>query len=145
MVGPTVGQRLPDLGRTHLTEGQPYSGYNSQPATSGPHWPSPARWAVYGEQLPDERTVHNLEHGGIVIAYNGISQQDVERLGQFRSQYPRGPWPTVKILVHRYDKIPPGTIAVAAWARLDTMQGYDEARLRAFIDAHIGKCCESVP
>lgn len=140
----SVGQRLPDLGRTHLQPGQTWE-YNSHPATSGPHAPAPARWGVYSTQLPDEVTVHNLEHGGIVIAYNGIPPEGVQRLTALRNGYPRGTWPEVKIVVHPYDKIPPGTIAVAAWTWLDTMTAYDEARILAFIRAHMGKCCEPVP
>lgn len=63
-----VGRRVPDIGRNHIAEGQLYEGYSSRPATSGPHWGAPARWGAYSAQLPDERLVHNLEHGGIVIA-----------------------------------------------------------------------------
>ena len=143
-VDPQVGRSFHDQGRTHMPEPQTFE-YNSRPATAGPHWPAPARWGVYTTQLPDERLVHNLEHGGIVIAYNGIAKEDVQRLSALRSSYPRGQWPEVKIVIHPHDKIPPGSIAVAAWTRLDIMPGYDEARILAFIRVRMGKCCEAVP
>jgi hypothetical protein len=139
-----VGQRTGDQGRSHIAEGQTYA-YNSRPATSGPHWPAPARWGVYTTQQPDERLVHNLEHGGIVIAYNGISAADVKRLEDLRSNYPRGRWPEVKIVIQPYDRIPAGTIALAAWGWLDRLERYDEARILAFIRAHMDRCCESTP
>lgn len=139
-----AGARVSDLGRTHIAEGQTFE-YNSRPATSGSHWPAPARWGVYSSPLPDERTVHNLEHGGVIIAYNGISKEDIDKLSRLRNGYPRGRWPEVKIVLEPYDRIPPGTIALAAWGWLDTMQGYDEARILAFLRAHYDKCCEPVP
>ena len=85
--GGAAGERQPDLGREHIAEGQSFAGYAPHPATTGPHWASPARWGVYATQFADERTVHNLEHGGILIVYNGLSQADVERLARLRSSY----------------------------------------------------------
>lgn len=142
---PAPGQRLPDLGRTHLQEGQAFSGYNSTPPASGPHWPSPAQWGAYDTPVPDERAVHNLEHGGIVISYNQIDPADLQKLKDLRARQPRDRFGSVKIVIRPYDRIPAGTIAVAAWTFLDTMQGFDEQRIRAFIDAHMNRCCESVP
>lgn len=142
---PAPGQRFPDLGRTHLQEGQPFAGYNSTPPTSGPHWPSVVPWAVYDSPIPDERIVHSLEHGGIVISYNQIEPADLQKLKDLRARQPRDRFGSVKIVIRHYDRIPPGTIAVAAWTVLDTMQGFDEQRIRAFVDAHMNRCCENVP
>lgn len=44
--------------------------YDDAPPVGGPHDPCWADWGVHAEELPDERWVHNLEHGGIVFLYN---------------------------------------------------------------------------
>ena len=66
---PTPGQLLPDLGREHV---QDISGitYNSNPPTSGSHFPIWAQRGVYNEILSDGYLIHSLEHGYIVIYYN---------------------------------------------------------------------------
>jgi hypothetical protein len=48
------------------------SGYTSVPATSGQHWntaTSPGPWGVYSTAQRQERLLHNMEHGGIIIWY----------------------------------------------------------------------------
>lgn len=67
---PVPGQVYEVAGRNHLTEGTFSTNYNSNPPTSGDHWDKPTDWGVYTEELPDERAVHNLEHGGVWITYN---------------------------------------------------------------------------
>jgi hypothetical protein len=71
--GGFIGQRQVDAGRNHITEGTAGGPYTSTPATSGPHWPpsatTPGPWGVYQIAQPQERMLHNLEHGGIVIWY----------------------------------------------------------------------------
>lgn len=96
-------------------------------------------------QIPDERAVHNLEHGGIVIDYNGISAEDVAKLKSLLSSYPRDRYNEVKVVIQPYDKIAPGTIALTAWGWRELLTSYDDQAVRAFLDAHMNRCCESVP
>ena len=64
------GQFYESLGQDHIPLGQePPKPYNSNPPSSGGHYQSPANWGVYDHEIPDEATVHNLEHGGIRISY----------------------------------------------------------------------------
>ena len=58
-----------DEGRVHIPFGTPIA-YHHNPPASGPHWPSPHPWGAYNESIPPEWWVHNLEHGGIVLAFN---------------------------------------------------------------------------
>jgi hypothetical protein len=51
----------------HIPEGQSIA-YPSYPPTYGPHWPAPTTWGFHSEVVPDERAVHNLEHGGVVAS-----------------------------------------------------------------------------
>ena len=57
-------------GRTHLASGATYA-YPEEPATSGPHEPSPLpnTPAVYTEMPPETQLVHNLEHAFVNIYY----------------------------------------------------------------------------
>src|SRR5215213_6698022 len=43
--------------------------WNSFPPTSGTHYAGTAIWDFYTEPVPVIETLHNLEHGGIVIHY----------------------------------------------------------------------------
>ena len=128
----------------HRSEGESIR-YDSVPPAGGPHWSSPARWGPSTAQLPDERVVHNLEHGGVVIDYNNITGDDLARLTALVTTYPRDKFGEVKIVLQPYDKIAPGTIALTAWGWRQILTAYDERAVRAFIDAHINRGPEDVP
>ena len=128
----------------HVTEGQPVH-YSTVPPVGGAHWPAPASWGVSSAQIPDERAVHNLEHGGIVIDYNGISAEDLVTLKSVITGYPRDQFSEIKIVLQPYDKIATGSIALTAWGWRQLLPAYDAVAIRAFLDAHMNRCCESVP
>jgi hypothetical protein len=55
--------------------------WNSMPPTSGPHYGVPAVWGSYDEQVPLVQSLHNLEHGGVVIHYGpNVPQADVQAI-----------------------------------------------------------------
>ena len=66
---PLPGQKIEDLGRDHLTDLSEIS-YNSNPPTSGAHFPVWAKKGLYDRVLSDGHLIHSLEHGYIVISYN---------------------------------------------------------------------------
>jgi len=82
-VGITLpGKTFPNLGQKHIPEGERVT-YNSNPPTSGSHYQVPAAWGIYSLKPPvDERLVHNLEHGGIIISYNPdlLKSEDLEKV-----------------------------------------------------------------
>ena len=65
---PGIGQSYPEEGRNHVADGTKVN-YKTNPPSSGDHYNEPANWGVYDHEIPDEATVHNLEHGGVWIAY----------------------------------------------------------------------------
>ncbi|MGZ5384808.1 MAG: DUF3105 domain-containing protein [Acidimicrobiia bacterium] len=68
---PAPGLAFADQGNEHLTAiGEPHLSYNSRPPSSGPHLGSLANWGESDLQLPAELFVHNLEDGGVVLAYS---------------------------------------------------------------------------
>lgn len=134
------GALIPDLGREHITQNHQHT-YNSNPPTSGWHYPQEAEWGVYREELLDETLIHNLEHGGIWISYKpDISEEMRAKLEGFFEEWGR------KIIVTPRSKND-SDIAVAAWTRLDTfsVSEYSEERVRQFILAYRNKGPEFVP
>src|SRR5258706_7397394 len=128
----------------HLPEGQAIA-YPSDPPTYGPHWPAPTTWGFHTEVVPDERAVHNLEHGGVVASYNNIPAESLAALQALLTTYPRDKYGEVKLLIRPYDKIPAGTVALTAWNWIDELSTYDDARVRRFLAAHLNQCCEDLP
>jgi len=131
----TLGEEIPIEGRTHVAEGSDIIYKNSNPPTSGNHWPQPAQWGFYLSPLPDEQLVHNLEHGGIWISYNDIDEETKSKLGVIASKYPlaviSAPRP------ENDDKI-----AVASWGKLLKLDSLDEELIEKFIKSNINKAPE---
>ena len=142
-----IGTRQVNAGRTHIEEGTQGSGYTSVPATSGQHWNSansPGPWGVYSTAQPQERLIHNLEHGGIVIWYQAaqLSTADLATLTQFVQQ--QITTEKFKVILTPWSGTNFGhPIAVTAWDWLLYMDTVDLDTVRGFIDAHIGRAPES--
>jgi hypothetical protein len=136
------GTQYPEQSRDHVNPGQPHAPYSTNPPTSGPHWPDPAAWGIYDQQVPDEAWVHSMEHGGVVIAYNcpdGCPDL-VSQLKSVASEYK-----SKVILTPRPDKNVPYRITLTAWRWMDGFNDFDGARIRAFIAAHKDKGPELFP
>lgn len=43
----SLGETIQILGRDHVPKGTKISSYDSDPPTSGDHWPQPAEWGIY--------------------------------------------------------------------------------------------------
>jgi hypothetical protein len=128
------GQAVPIQGREHIAVGASHAAYNSNPPTSGPHYEQDASWGVYQTELPDEQLIHNLEHGGIWISYNGIDDKtktDLEKIAQSD--------PKIIVEPRSQDDAP---IVLASWGRLQKLQVYDEKTILDFIKGNIGKAPE---
>lgn len=66
----TPGASFGEVGREHIDFQTPLpKPYNSNPPSSGAHYASPANSGVYDYEVNDKIFIHNLEHGGIWIAY----------------------------------------------------------------------------
>ena len=134
-IGPGVtytvlpGEEVPIMAtRNHVPEGQSVA-YSTTPPTSGDHWERWADCGFYPDGLPDEVIVHNLEHGNIVVSYNLLDQRETELLRSVLAAIPLAEeWGVTRF----YDKIPEGTVAVAAWGRRARMPGFDLDGLASF-------------
>jgi len=137
-VGVTLpGTKFPNLGQKHIPEGQRVK-YNSNPPTSGAHYQVPASWGIYSGEVPvDERLVHNLEHGGVIISYKLelLGNDELEKLkAQVRSLSNINPR---IILVPRANLDSP--IALTAWGYLEKLDKYEPSVIKTFYDHHIAR------
>lgn len=145
----------------HIVEGAEHPSYNSKPATSGWHYDAPARWGIYDEFLPDERLVHNLEHGGIGIHYNCTDgcPELLSQLTKFATRTP-GDWldqymedltesgstgklnramnveGNYKVILSPYPEMDT-RIALTSWTYKDSFDEFDSQRVIDFIMAHM--------
>lgn len=143
--GDGPGRVTPNRGQQHIETNTPIP-YEEYPPTSGPHWPVVARWGTYGQEVPAEVFVHNLEHGGIVLLYNCAPPcPDVVR--QIEAIYPTLPkskFGHVKVVVSPNGKIKT-RFALLAWTRLDEFDRFDRERFLRFVQAWQDKGPEDVP
>lgn len=153
------GTQMPDQGNGHIADGMSvadavaqghpsaagFTGYNSTPPTSGPHWPRWAQPGVFFNQQPDELLVHNLEHGYVVISYNELPTETLDSLKNIRERWPQGPHGNVKIIIQPHAGVEPGHIALTAWRYIDVLDTYDEERILRFIASHIDQGPENAP
>ncbi len=133
---PARGTKDADLGNAHLTP--PTTGqFSDLPPTSGSHWPAPngpIKAGVYTQRQPFEATLHNLEHGGIVIFYNNLTADEVTALNSFVRSNIAGPYK--KVLDAPYPDLSRAKIVITAWRWHLDLQSVDTAALQKFIQAH---------
>jgi hypothetical protein len=144
------GTTLPDSGQTHVQDGlscrsadapcgaDPYS---SLPATSGPHWGTPAAWGAYSTPQNESQVIHNLEHGGIVIWYDpeALDDAEVAELDAYvEGQVSSGLSGRFKFISSPWggDEELGGAVALTAWRHLLTLEVFDMDAIRAFADAN---------
>ena len=128
-----VGTPVAALAADHIPVGDTAT-YNSNPPTSGSHWPAPADCGIYDDELRDELVVHNMEHGHVIISYNLPDPGEAASLLQLAGDLPNlESWG----IVRPYSRIDEGTVAMTAWGVMDQVQGVDEEGIRAFYDAYI--------
>ncbi len=110
--------------------------YNTFPPTSGPHYGIQAPFDFYTEPVEQFRIVHNLEHGGVVIMYKGVSDDEVRSLQSLVRQLNQSGFP--KVLLEPYPNLTDAKIAVTAWNWILKLQSYDSTSITKFVNAHYG-------
>ncbi|OGD89478.1 hypothetical protein A3D04_02125 [Candidatus Curtissbacteria bacterium RIFCSPHIGHO2_02_FULL_40_16b] len=132
-------QEFDIVGENHIPQGTPGSGYNSNPPSSGPHWPSPAVKGVFDKPMPDETALHNLEHGHIWIAYDpSISEEVKTKLAETAQN---DDWKIIMSPREGND----AKIALVAWGRVLNMDEPDFARVEDFIKTYRNRGPEKTP
>lgn len=132
-------QVFPGVSRDHIQAGTTGSGYNSNPPSSGPHWPSPAKDGVYDKELADETAIHNLEHGYVWISYRPDIGE--EALSKLKTIVEKDDWKMLLTLREKNDSL----IALVAWDRVLKLENFDEEKIKDFIDAYRNRGPEKTP
>lgn len=113
--------------------------YEDVPPTSGDHDPCWAPWGVYATEIPDERWVHNLEHGGVVLLYDcpdGCPDEVAQMEAIIAERAVHG-------ILTPYAALPTRFAAVA-WGYRLTTDCFDVDVLDTFWDAHVDRAPESI-
>ena len=118
--------------------------YNSNPPTSGWHYGGgTGPWGVTSQPVADELTVHNLEHGGVIIHYRqDLDAATVDKLTTLTRQLQQQS-PCV-LLVPRPTNQLDKPIAVTAWTWLMKLDSFDANAITAFFREHVNQGPEQV-
>ncbi|MDA0700507.1 MAG: DUF3105 domain-containing protein [bacterium] len=129
------GERFPNQGNVHVALGTATPAYNSDPPTSGWHTAELAPWGSHLEAPHEQRLLHNMEDGGVVLWYaHGTPAENQAHVDALEA-----------VVAGRYARIViaprdgmPTTYALTAWRRLQRFDAIDEPSMRAFIAAYHG-------
>ena len=124
--------------------------WNSFPPTSGPHYGQWVIWGEYDQPVRLAQSVHNLEHGGIVMFYgSGVSQDEITKLRSFYRE------DATAMLLAPLPRLG-NKIALSAWYSSDPASGesqgilaectgFNEDAFRTFRDTYRFKGPERIP
>jgi hypothetical protein len=115
--------------------------YPTNPPTSGPHYPIWAAFKTYSSPIPRGFSVHDLEHGAIVISYRCDAPCDAElsALQSYLATLAPDPLcapPLTRRIVVTPDPLLDVRFAASAWGFALRSSCFDLPALGAFIDAH---------
>jgi thiol-disulfide isomerase/thioredoxin len=118
------------VSQNHIKQGDP-TNYNSNPPTSGGHFGTQRPWGVFGGKVADQGAIHNIEHGGIWIAYKpDLDPAQVKQLRQIAAKYPNA-----VIMSPRAENDDP--IAVVSWGRVMRLEAVDAAAIDLYIRTYV--------
>lgn len=142
---PRTGEEIPIMTSTHIAVDSDPGEYNSDPPTSGPHYPDEAQAGFYDTnsyQYPAGYLVHNLEHGYIIFWYN-CGLVDEAACTDLKSQIKSvlDEFNNVKVIAYLWDSIDM-PVAMTSWGRLLKMETFDAAQARTFYKTNLNKSPE---
>ncbi len=130
------GERFASLGNVHINQGAPAPTYNSNPPTSGPHYPSIANWGSYTEEVADPLLIHNMEDAGVILWYRmGTPEENRAQVEALENAYNATRFRRV-VIAPREDL--ETQYAMTAWRRLQTFEEIDPNEIGAFMEAYEG-------
>lgn len=144
-IRPRAGEVIPIMQSNHIPTDSDPGAYNSDPPTSGPHYPDELDAGFYetnSYQYPAGYLVHNLEHGYIIFWYNCAVLDDgdcTELKTQIQSVM--NEVNNFKVIAYPWDTLDV-PVAMTSWGRLQKMQTFDTAQARAFYEANLNNAPE---
>lgn len=136
---PMMGEKMPDQGGVHVSQGKEHPAYNSNPPTSGWHWAGTAGPGIKDEPVPDELILHSMEHGAAVVWYHEeLESGEVDKIKEaFNTASGK------KIMLPRKDLDVP--VALTSWGYLLKLETIDSETIVAFIEANNDRAPEKAP
>ncbi len=144
---PVIGVQHASQGQAHIKRGESHAAYNSDPASSGPHYgdnSAPADWGIYTQEVPDEVFIHNEEHGGVIVTYQPelLSSDQLKNLQDlFIAPYSNKAFSPIKFIIMPRSK-DKHAIELASWTYTLNLDAYDEATIIKFFNQHAGRAPE---
>jgi hypothetical protein len=127
-------EAFPEAGRGHTTD--PID-YTDVPPTTGTHASCWLAWTSYDTEVPDERWLHNAEHGGVIFLHAcSDCDADIAALRAFVEQHPG------RALMSPYAALPTPFAAVS-WRHRLMLGCFDLPTLRAFYEENVDNAPES--
>ncbi len=144
-IRPLTGEEIPIMTSTHIAVDSDPGEYNSDPPTSGPHYPDEAQAGFYDTnsyQYPAGYLVHNLEHGYIIFWYN-CSLLNETACTDLKSQIKSvlDEFNNVKVIAYPWDSLDV-PVAMTSWGRLQKMETFDAVQARTFYTTNLNKSPE---
>jgi len=135
-------ETFPDEGHDHVPVGTVVP-YQTDPPTSGNHYPDPQPGGFYDRPIASGFLVHSMEHGGVIIYYDQhhVSKKDLDALRSLADAH-RGNFSQV-VVVPRNDSDFP--IILTAWTHRLRLIGYDADRVHGFLALFLGNGPEAAP
>jgi Protein of unknown function (DUF3105) len=132
---PLPGQTFASLGNMHINPGDAHPQYNSNPPTSGWHYPTWPQRGIYTAALPEEYLLHFQEHAGVVVHYNPdkLPPDELTKLRTLvNGELSRGQG----LVLLSPDTGIPETVALTSWQHLETFDSVsgNEQKIRDFIE-----------
>jgi hypothetical protein len=127
--GPDQQERIDPASANHVLGGAAEPEYLTDPPTSGPHAPAPARDGVLPAPLPRPEQVGHLEAGGVLLQHGSLPEDDLVALEALA-----GP----RTVVAPNDDLPAPVVATA-WTRKMLCASVDVEALAEFAASHVGQ------
>lgn len=142
----------PLMDSPHVPEGTAVT-YDSNPPSSGPHYPVWANFQEFTKTIEDGYLVHSMEHGAVLLLYKcdpdagaGACDAMAAALRAVRDAVPTDPAcdPGIRVRVVLAPR-PANDVAVAAaaWGNTYRADCVDAPSLAAFVAAHYAKAPEN--
>ncbi len=149
VVKPAAGEAVPELLASHVPEGSPPGPYNTDPPSSGPHYPSSLPAGFY-EQAdlatlppnPEGYLMHAAEHGYVIFWYNcdvldgascdelkGDIQQAMKQVDNFKVI--GFPWSSIE-----------GPVVLTSWGRIQRFAEFDQRAAVRFVERNRNRAPE---
>jgi hypothetical protein len=147
---PAIGESIPIMDDfSHVPVGTNPGPFNSDPPTSGPHFPGTLPPGFYHEadlaQLPEHPAgflIHNLEHGYVIFWYNCTIITDAECTElKANIQSVMDAYNGVKLIAFPWESIE-YPLVMTSWGRLMEFEAFDRSLARQFVERNRYKAPE---